>query len=100
MPLPSLLLPQERVFEEAANCAHRRLDDSHPAIQKPTTQEILPTKVRCGTQRQITPPRAPPPRCEGTRTHPRVRDELLHVMAQVAVRRVIQLLREGSDVAE
>src|SRR3989442_10443433 len=98
--LPSLLLPQKRVLQEAADRTHRCLDDAHPAVQKSTAQEILPPEMHGGAQREITPPRAPPPRREPARARLRVRDELLEVVTQVAVRCVIELLRERPDVAQ
>src|SRR6266850_1740636 len=98
--LPSLLLPQKRVLEKAADRAHRGLDDSHPPIEESAAQQILPPEMRGGTQRDIAPTRASSARRERARARLRIRDELLDVVAQVAVGGMIQLLCECPDVAE
>src|SRR5438876_3357463 len=99
-PPRSLLLPEKRLLQEAADRAHRRLNDAHPAVQDSAAQEILPPEMHSGTQCEITPPCALPPRREPARARLRVRDELLDVVTQVAVWCVIEQLCERSNVAQ
>src|ERR1044072_3853513 len=90
----SLLLPQEGILEEHGRRTHAGVNDAEAAVEDAALQDVVPPKTKRRSQRQIRPARALAARREIVGADLRPRDELVDMVAEVAVGRVVELMRQ------
>src|SRR5258706_1223345 len=85
-------LPQECVLQEHTRGADAGVNHAEPPIEHAAMQQVLTPEARRRAQRQIAPRGAPAAGRQVVGTHAAVGDQLVEMVAQIAVGRVLELV--------
>src|SRR5258706_5464527 len=87
-------LPEKSIREEHGRCTHPGVNYAEPAVEEAAVKDIVAPKPEGRPQREIAERRPPTFGGEIDRARAAVGDDLVEVMSQVLVGRVVQLVCE------